>query len=702
MIPKHELNKKVIIIVLLIWPFLRAVNAEQNQMNLYVSSSGKDNWSGRLASENADSSDGPFATLRAARDAVRELKQSRGLPGGAVTVWIRAGTYYLEKGFELTTADSGTVESPIIYRSMNSEQVRIVGGRVVKNWQKTKDLAVLARLQAAARENVYQADLKAEGVTDFGQVRSRGFARKTSPAALEVFFRDEPMTLARWPNEGFLSIVGYPEPVVDDHGGTMGKLAGGFNYEGDRPTRWADFNDIWLHGYWAYDWANSYERVETLDTTKHLIKTSPPYGNYGFRAGGHGGRFYFLNILEETDELGEWYLDRKTGILYFWPPAPIGQDDVIVSILEEPLIDIDGASHITIRGLIIECGRSDGLRISGGNDNLITGCIIRNVGNYGVVVNGGNNHGIEDCLIYATGDGGVSLTGGDRKTLTAACHFAQNNHIHDVARWSRCYAPAILMTGVGIRASNNLIHDHPHCAILFSGNEHLIELNEIHHVCLETGDVGALYTGRDYSFRGNIIRYNFIHHTGGVGMGSMGIYMDDCVSGTQIYGNVLWKLHRAVFLGGGRDFKVENNIFVDCDPAIELDGRGLSKAPVWHNMVYKTMKQRLEDVSWRQPPYRTRYPELAQLEQYYTKEDGIPPGNILVAHNISVASPLLKTTWGATKELVEIRDNLVDKDPLFVDPAKGDFHLKDDSPAWQLGFKAIPFEKIGRKGSVPR
>ena len=106
-----------------------------------------------------------------------------------------------------------------------------------------------------------------------------------------------------------------------------------------------------------------------------------------------------------------------------------------------------------------------------------------------------------------------------------------------------------------------------------------IEFNEIHHVCLETGDVGAIYTGRDWTLRGNVIRHNFIHHTGGVGMGSMGIYLDDCVSGTQIYGNVFCKVHRAAFIGGGRDYKVENNIFVDCTPAVELDGRGLSKRP---------------------------------------------------------------------------------------------------------------------------
>jgi len=325
--------------------------------------------------------------------------------------------------------------------------------------------------------------------------------------------------------------------------------------------------------------------------------------------------------------------------------------------------------------------------------------MIRNVGNSGVVVNGGDNHGIENCVVSETGDGGILLTGGDRRTLMPCGHYARNNHIHHIAHWSRCYAPAISMTGVGIVAANNLIHDHPHCSILFWGNEHMIELNEIHHVCLETGDVGAIYTGRDYTFRGNIIRHNFIHHTGGIGMGSMGIYMDDCVSGTEIYGNVLWKLHRAVFLGGGRDFKVENNIFIDCDPAVELDGRGMSKSPVWHDMVYKTMKQRLEDMNWREPPYRMQYPQLADLESYYAKDDGIPPGNVIVSHNICVNSELLKITWGATPEAAESKDNLVNIDPLFLDPTNGDFRLNPDSPAYTKGFKPIPFDRIGRKPS---
>jgi hypothetical protein len=690
---EHSFHRKMAAFLVLLGSLLPLDEAAFATTDFYVSPVGEDEWSGRRASPDGSSSDGPFATLQKARDAVRQLKTSAGLPEGGVTVWLAAGTYSLAQGFELTAEDSGEADRLIVYRAAAEGQTRITGGKVVTGWQKVSDPAVLRRLEPAARGEVLRANLKAQGIADYGTFRSRGFGRATAPAALELFYKDQPMTLSRYPNADFLKITGYPAPMGDEHGGTLGKLDAGFNYEGDRPARWTDANDIWVHGYWAYDWANSYEHVASLDTQKHLIKTGPPYGNYGFRA---GQRFYFLNILEELDEPGEWYLDRRNGILYLWPPAALEPGDVTVSVVESPLVSLNHASHIELRGLTVECTRADGIYIDGGSDNRATGCTIRNVGNSGVTVNGGNEHGVEDCILYEAGDGGISLTGGDRRTLTPCGHYARNNHIHHIARWSRCYAPAISLTGVGIRAANNLIHDHPHCAILFWGNEHMIELNEIHHVCLETGDVGAIYTGRDYTFRGNVIRHNFIHHTGGVGMGSMGIYMDDCVSGTQIYGNILWKLHRAVFLGGGRDFKVENNIFVDCDPAIELDGRGLSKAPVWHDMVYRTMKQRLEDVNWRQPPYQTRYPELADLEPYYAKDDGVPPGKILVAHNICVGSPLLKITWGATEGMAECRDNIVGIDPLFVDPAHGVFRLQPDSPAARLGFQPIPIATIGR------
>ncbi len=211
--------------------------------------------------------------------------------------------------------------------------------------------------------------------------------------------------------------------------------------------------------------------------------------------------------------------------------------------------------------------------------------------------------------------------------MTSGGHYVENCHFARQGRWSKCYVPAIQLAGVGLRASHNLIHDHPHCAILLTGNDHLIDFNEIHHIALETGDVGAIYTGRDWTYRGNRIRYNFIHETGGVGMGSMGVYMDDCVSGSEVVGNVFYKVHWAMFIGGGRDHRVVNNVFVDCDPAIRMDGRGLDRSPVWSNMVYDTMKKSREAVP--RELYLARYPAIATLDTYYANTGGIPPRTTL-------------------------------------------------------------------------
>jgi hypothetical protein len=178
-------------------------------------------------------------------------------------------------------------------------------------------------------------------------------------------------------------------------------------------------------------------------------------------------------------------------------------------------------------------------------------------------------------------------------------------------------------------------------------------------------------------------------------MGSMGVYLDDCVSGETVFGNVFLRVPRAAFIGGGRDNAVENNIFIDCDPAVWIDGRGLDSGPVWRDMVYKTMKERLEALRPRQPPYSLRYPKLSELEACYAKDDGVPPAGNSVARNVVVGGSWLKIQWHAKPEMVAVRDNLVGEDPRFVDAARGDFQLRDESPAYRLGFQRLPIAEIG-------
>lgn len=666
----------------------------------------------------------PFATLEGARDTIRSGIARGNGKRKPLTIWVRGGDYFRTNTFALTTADSGTAEAPLTWRAYKDEPVRLLGGRTLTGFTPVSDATALARLDEQARGHVVQLNLHALGITDFGEMKSRGFGRPTVPAHCELFFDHRPMTLARWPNEGeFAKIAGYPAGQKDEHGGQLGELTGGFNYSGDRPRRWRDTSGLWVHGYWAYDWANSYEQVASLDVEQRLVKTLPPHGHYGFRK---DQRIYFLNVLEELDQPGEWFLDRKTGVLYFWPPSSVAADvsprttnnesqrartsaatEILLSLLDQPLLKLTDVAHVAFRGFAFEATRGNAIEIQGGASNRIAGCLIRNVGDSGVVIAGGTGHGVVSCDVFDTGDGGVSLSGGDRQTLTHGGHFVENCHFQRQGRWSKCYVPAISMTGVGLRASHNLIHDHPHCAILYWGNDHVMEFNEIHHIALETGDVGAIYTGRDYTFRGNKIRHNFIHHTGGVGMGSMGVYMDDCVSGTEVFGNVFYKVHWAMFIGGGRDHRVENNLFVDCDPAVRADGRGLDKSPVWRNMVNDYMRGKLKDVPLAL--YRDRYPEMKSLDRYYGPPEGlaitgeafkgVPPDDNVVVRNVCVGK-WLEAGWHAKSEMLQLENNLTNAAPSLVSSPNDqshatDFALKKDSPAWVLGFRRIPVEQIG-------
>ena len=667
--------------------------------DLFVSSTASD--------ANPGSKAKPFATLEHARDIVRELKRAGKVPNRGLTVWLRGGDFLRTNALELTAADSGSPNGPIVWRAYGNERVRLLGGRRLAEFQPVSDAAVVSRLDEAARGRVLQIDLRALGITDYGEMKSRGFGRPTTPAHCELFFAGRPMTLARWPNEGsWEKLAGFPAGSAkgDDHGGSIGDLPGGFLYSGERPRRWRDTSDLWVHGFWAWDWANSYERVTTLDLDRRYIKTAPPHGLYGFRA---GQRFYYLNLLEELDQPGEWFLERKTGMLYFWPPGRIASGETVLSLLDQPLIKLTDASHVTVSGLVLEATRGSGVEISGGVGNRIVGCLLRNLGNLGVTIDGGTNHGVVSCDVFDTGDGGVSLSGGDRQTLTPGGHFVENCHFQRQARWSKCYAPAVLLGGVGQRVSHNRMHDHPHCAILYTGNDHLIEFNDIHHIALETGDVGAIYTGRDYSFRGNRIRHNYIHETGGVGMGSMGVYMDDCVSGTEVFGNVFYKVHWAMFIGGGRDHRVENNLFVNCDPAVRADGRGLDSSPVWRDMVDTYMRGQLAAVP--SALYRERYPALKSLDAFYGPPvgpaivgagfKGVPPEGNVIARNVCVGK-WLDVGWHGKLEMFDVRDNFVTTNQV-ASPAD-DFKLPRDSPAWKHGFQPIRFDQIGPRPDADR
>jgi hypothetical protein len=638
------------------------------------------------ASDEVTSAENAVATLEAARDRIRAKRADGSLPEGDIVVRIAPGTYVLGEPFTLTAEDSGTVGQRIVYTASEPGATRLLGGRFVTGFSKVSDEAQLNKLSENARGQVYAADLDALGITDYGTVKHDG---------LELFFDGDPMQVARWPNEGFVKIVETTGGEEVDVRGTKGDRIGQWIYDGDRPVRWLDENDAWVYGYWFWDWAADHHKIKSIDPEQRQIEVEEPYHGYGYRK---GQWYYALNLLSEIDMPGEWYLDREDGVLYFWPPAPLDDAEVFVSLLPHAVV-MDGASHVMLEGLVIEGVRRTAIRVAEGESNRIANCTIRNTGGTAITISGGRDHGVTDCEIHDVGSAGITLNGGDRATLTASEHFAVNNYIHDYARISRMYSPGISISGVGQRAAHNEIANAPHMAIGFGGNSHLIEFNEIYNVCYESNDAGAIYAGRDWTMRGTVIRHNFMHNiTGFEDRGCVGVYLDDMFCGTEIYGNLFYKVYRAAFIGGGRDNVYANNLFVDCPKALHIDARAMNWAA---DHVETTMMERLSAMPYAESPWKERFPELLAI---LGDEPAAPKGN-RIEHNIFIGSDW-NDVFTDAQPYVTLGENFTEGDPHFKTPGRfreterprpEDFELHVDSPAYATGFQPLLLREMGRQ-----
>jgi hypothetical protein len=552
------------------------------------------------------------------------LRDPKGILKESVTIHLDAGTYRLGETLNLDAASSGDAEHPVTIEGPQDAGAIISGGRSVSGFSSVTDGAALARLPVAARPHVLQADLAKQGITDYGKQARHGYGTPNVSTALEVFYRNQPMTLARWPNHGFAKITTAPD---GENGFT-------FTVQGANVAAWKDEPDLLATGYWDNDWADATIPIKAMDLATQRFTLTEPAPTYGLKT---RQRVIFQNALVELDQPGEWYLDKAKGVLYFWPLQQLHENAVEVSMLEKLLV-IDKASYIGISRVTFQSARGDAITVKGGQHVTIATSVIRNVGNRAAVISGQDN-GLTDMLIEDVGEGGVVLAGGDRQPLTPANLYVERSTIRRFERVSRTYHPAILISGVGNRAVGNKISDAPHSAILFSGNDHLISRNEIFDVCNETGDAGAIYTGRDWTARGTVISDNHIHDIPpNLAMGgTIGVYLDDQASGITVRGNLFERMNLAVVIGGGRDNLVEDNKFVDTITAIHLDARGKTAK----DDPNSTMRKNLAAVPYNKSPYKERYPHLANILE---DDPGAPKYNVARRNQLigNVAVDILK------------------------------------------------------------
>ena len=658
---------------------VRIPAAPQPAVTFYVAPDGRDDAPG--------TAEKPFASLQRARDAIRELKSKQSLPAGGVAVLVRGGTYRVQKTFELTAADAGTPEAPIVYRAVPGESPVFSGGVPLAGFQPVADPAVRDRLDPAVRAQVVQVDLKKLGISDFGSVALRGYGKADYPTNpwVDVYLDGQALQLARWPNSGSLAIGKVHQGQAKE--GSRG-TPGEFEYDGDRPKRWVRTDDIWMFGAWEHLWAGNYLKVARLDPDARRVTTAQA-SSYGFR---EGNPFYFLNVLEELDQPGEWYLDRASGLLYLLPPADLSKARVDFPLLAAPFVTMQDVRNVTLRGLIFEVGRAEGAVITGGEQVLLAGCTFQQLGANGVVIRGGTGHGVLGCDIRSVGAGGVRVAGGDRKTLTPGNHFVENCHISDFSRVDRVYAPAVHVDGVGQRIAHNLFHDSPHHGMRVEGYEHTIEFNEIHSVVYEFDDQAGIDIYGNPAYRGLVLRNNFWHHIGsGYNVaGQAGIRLDDFISDVLIYGNVFYRCAGGKFGGvqihGGKDNVVDNNLFIDCKYAVSFSPWGQAR---WLDRLADDGTKAIVaqgGVDITQPPHSERYPDLARMTEN-------PDRNFLWRNAAVDCGEFTARDRGVNERM---DNHAFHGDVGFADAAHRDFTLSDASPVvTRFGFRPIPFREIG-------
>lgn len=631
----------------------------------------------------------PFASLERARDSARSI---RGKEDGKnpVTLWLRGGTWHLTRPFELGKEDSGTADAPLVIRSVEGEAVTLCGARRLSatDFKPVTDPATLARIAPEARGKIVELDLAALGVSHRTRYPD---VFNDNGGIVELYLDGKRMPLARYPNEGYMTI----KRVIANGGGQAQrgqwgdkklkqspKGPGVFEYRDERHARWVEAaraGGLWFKGYWRCVWQNEAVRVAAIDPQQRTVKLAKPLGGgigskYHRPEGSGEEKYWLMNLLEEVDLPGEWCLDFASGKVFFYPPKPLANSQLMLADNAAPVVRIVDASHVVLRQLTIEGGLDHGVVVRGGSDNLIAGCTVRNVSRYAVALDGGTRHTVQSCDLYDLGAGGVWLGGGNESTTprVPAGHRVLNNHIHHFARIEKVYAPGVNagFTGggggghhpaVGMRVAHNLIHDTPHGGVLFGSWDSVFEFNEISNYCQVSNDLGAFYSYDQFARMGNhTFRYNFMHSTGD----GDGIYFDHDHRDMHVYGNIACfnstgKRGTAFLYKRGSQTKhpqtidCTNNIAVNCNVGFEIVTARPSR--IENNIAVNCPKP----FAWQE----------------------VKDGKILKSDD----------TLASGKNLA-YADN-----PGFIDPAKLDFRLKPDAKVFKdlPGFKPIPFEKIG-------
>jgi parallel beta-helix repeat protein len=677
---------------------ITAVYREEKR-EFYVAANGRDTWSGSQPEPNAAGTDGPFATLTRARDAVRQLRtESGGKLPCPVHVFLRAGRYPLTEPIVLGPEDSGTPDFRITYTAYRGENPVLSGGRSITGWKPYQGRILQCTVPG----------------TQAGTWRFR-----------QLFYNGKNQIRARTPNfdpqnplkGGWATMEGPAEPGSQTafrfKQGTLGR-------------HWNKPAEAEVNVFIGFDWANNIIPIKAIDEQGRVITlshsttrfTNPPSPlPYNFPTPFNPNqRFRVENVLEELDQPGEWCWDSEDGKLYFWPPDEAIEKGEVVAPRLDTLLVLRGTAHVTVSGLTLAetnggdnfhhegvegvgamfpmpgwkyCG--DAVLLDGAQDCRIEDNRFVNVGGNAIYLKGpcarnricGND-------IRCIGACGVCLAGAEANEAYPVFNEIVDNRIRQTGTMNMYSAAIFLGMSEGNVVGHNSIRRVPHHAINLGNtgrSRNIVEYNEIRDTCLETSDTGAIncwmeHDARNEPRQGHIIRYNLV-----VDSRERGIYLDNYTSNCFVYGNIVVRAPlMGVIVHGGKNNVIENNIIVGGGQAVAYyDGIDGLMPRMANFSSGNRFCCNIVSGARKMAYLAHKRPERVLAQSDY---------NLLF--DVGDAPTYLETR---RREGYEMHSRIAD--PKFVDPAKDDYRLKPESPAIELGFQPIDISQIGpRAGSL--
>jgi hypothetical protein len=641
-----------------------------------------------------------MAAVRGARQAMTQSE----IPTGPVNVFLRGGTYEVREPILFTPADSGSAAAPVTYAAYRGEKPVLSGGkRLAGAWAQTPG------------KPYWQLD-----VPD---------AHASQWAFRSLFVNGESRTRARTPNWG--------EKVLRAEGREPGgdpRQALRF-FPGDVDATWSNPTDIDV--VLLCSWTPTIHRVKEIIPERRAVRFFSSHSR-AVDAWERNFRYYLSNVFEGLDQPGEWYLNRHTGTLYYYPlpGESMAAADVVAPVMKSRMLEFAGdlaggqcVEHLHFRDLALRHLDGDMDKHNGvyrqGHMYLTSAivakglrhasferCELSQLGEYALeLADGCRDVTVRQCHIWDLGAGGIQLGVTDLGTLKSPARtndaasaseravtglVIDNNCLHRLGTiWHGCYGIVNRFASQSQITHNDLFDMHWDAIGLdarwdWKGETYscgnVVAYNRLHHLGLRyQTDAAGVYQFGPLDTR---IHHNLIHDTAAYpgNCGYAGIYLDEQSRGAVVENNLVYNADwYAYFQHKGMDNLFRNNIGAFARDGFLLRG-GLNEQWKSNYMeacrnIYIASNAVAIQREW-QPGLK---PPLLHGNLYHT----LAPDTALTFAGKSFAE------WQALGH----DTNSVVADPGCRNPAAFDFALAPDAPACTLiGF--VPFDSEIQKAGL--